>query len=775
MVGATPGLYVQFESLPGIPLRLESLEDARAKIELVAVQDIVRNGASIQLATVFVPDGKIQKFITKLDDYATKTTAKGEPRHKELVDRIASLQRATLRALWTDTPDTWPAFDEVIWWEVWLRRQDGHEVERLRNFAAQQVGDQPPIEGAQQLAFTDRIVTLIRTTAAQLSSALDVLNDIAEVRRAKETPSFFMNLGAVEQAAWAADLVERTSRHAANAPAVCVLDTGVTRAHPLLERLIDPADAMAVDARWGGHDNGGGPSHMGHGTEMLGLAGYGDLTDVLAASGPVVMRHRLESVKILPPTGTNRQDLYGAITAQAVALPEIQSPLRTRAFSLAITADPRDRGQPTSWSAAIDALSAGRSFDPITSGLVYLDEPGTNPRRLFVISAGNHSNLGANHLDRSDRQPVHDPAQAWNALTVGAVTERAVIRDPRFAHWRPVSPPGELSPWSTTSVDFAESWPLKPDVVFEGGNSAHDGTSFEDYLADLTLLTTHYQPATRLFSLSNATSAATAQVARHAAIIHAEYPNLWPETVRGLIVHSARWTPAMEAHLPPSPTRRHRVNLTRRYGAGVPSLERALRSANDSLTLIVESTIRPFTDGKLREMHVHDLPWPRAVLAELGSTPVTLRVTLSYFIEPNPGRRGWKRRHRYASHGLRFAVRQPTQNTAEFRKHLNKTALDEEEARPTAESDVADWFLGDARNKGSLHTDTMQGFAVDLAERGVIAIYPVSGWWKDQPKRDRSEVGARYALIVTIETEAQDVDIWTPVEQQIATEIVVPA
>jgi hypothetical protein len=486
------------------------------------------------------------------------------------------------------------------------------------------------------------------------------------------------------------------------------------------------------------------------------------------------MRHRLESVKILPPTGTNRQDLYGAITAQAVALPEIQSPLRTRAFSLAITADPRDRGQPTSWSAAIDALSAGRSFDPITSGLVYLDEPGTNPRRLFVISAGNHSNLGANHLDRSDLEPVHDPAQAWNALTVGAFTERAVIRDPRFANWRPVSPPGELSPWSTTSVTFAESWPLKPDVVFEGGNSAHNGASFNDYLADLTLLTTHYQPATQLFSLSNATSAATAQVARQAAIIHADYPNLWPETVRGLIVHSARWTPAMEAHLPPSPTRRQRVNLTRRYGAGVPSLERALRSANDSLTLIVESTIRPFTDGKLREMHVHDLPWPRAVLAELGSTPVTLRVTLSYFIEPNPGRRGWKRRHRYASHGLRFAVRQPTQNTAEFRKHLNKTALDEEEARPAAESDVADWFLGDARNKGSLHTDTMRGFAVDLAERGVIAIYPVSGWWKDQPKRDRSEVGARYALIVTIETEAQEVDIWTPVEQQIATEIVVP-
>jgi hypothetical protein len=43
----------------------------------------------------------------------------------------------------------------------------------------------------------------------------------------------------------------------------------------------------------------------------------------------------------------------------------------------------------------------------------------------------------------------------------------------------------------------------------------------------------------------------------------------------------------------------------------------------------------------------------------------------------------------------------------------------------------------------------------------------VSGWWKDQPKRDRSDLGARYSLLVAIETEAEGVDIWTPVAQQI--------
>jgi hypothetical protein len=47
----------------------------------------------------------------------------------------------------------------------------------------------------------------------------------------------------------------------------------------------------------------------------------------------------------------------------------------------------------------------------------------------------------------------------------------------------------------------------------------------------------------------------------------------------------------------------------------------------------------------------------------------------------------------------------------------------------------------------------------------------VSGWWKEQPKRDRSELGARYALVVSIETDAEGVDIWTPVAQQVGVPI----
>jgi hypothetical protein len=171
----------------------------------------------------------------------------------------------------------------------------------------------------------------------------------------------------------------------------------------------------------------------------------------------------------------------------------------------------------------------------------------------------------------------------------------------------------------------------------------------------------------------------------------------------------------------------------------------------------------------MREMHLHDLPWPGTVLADLGEVPVRLRVTLSYFIEPNPARRGWARRYSYPSHGLRFDVRRATEDPTDFRKRVNQLALAEEEARPASHaSDSAEWYLGpDYRSTGSLHTDIWTGTAADLSRRGQIAVYPVTGWWKERPSRDHSYRGARYALVVSIDTPGQDVDIWTPVAAQI--------
>ena len=60
-----------------------------------------------------------------------------------------------------------------------------------------------------------------------------------------------------------------------------------------------------------------------------------------------------------------------------------------------------------------------------------------------------------------------------------------------------------------------------------------------------------------------------------AAAISAEYPALWPETIRALMVHAAEWTPQMQERFAAvGKGKRPREALARRYGYGVPTLAR---------------------------------------------------------------------------------------------------------------------------------------------------------------------------------------------------------
>lgn len=775
--GARPGTYVTFESFPGMELALTALDPQRGRVhaELMSVQERDTASGVVQLATVFVPEGKLSTFVKKVEAYAG-TVADEKPKSRAFVDPISEIALATLRALWTDQQDEFPSAGKRVWWEVWLRTRDGNEVDRLTAFAAARQCE----IGQTRLAFKDRVIVLVLATPEQLATAIDVLDDLSELRRPHEPGALLSLEPADEQADWVRELADRLKGPSDDSPSVCVLDTGVHSAHPLLSSALAADDEHTYDPNWKLND------HAGHGTEMAGLALFDNLRDALASGTEIRLRHKLESVKVLPPQGQNPPELYGAITAVAASLVEIQAPDRRRTYSMAITspsnpatreADAVRLGEPTSWSAAIDALAAGRAIDISDDDLVYLDEDDEATPRLFVVSAGNVRSFDDDHLTRSDLEPVEDPAQAWNVLTVGAFTELSDLSTkPSYAGWTAVAKPGELSPHSRTSVAFNRTWPVKPDVVMEGGNIARSpaGTEFDSPTTFGVLTTKAPLRDQRLLTVSNATSAATAQAAHLASSVMAAYPGLWPETVRALMVHSARWTPAMRQRFDRESGKRERDSLRRRYGMGVPDLTRATRSAADSLTLIVQDSIRPF-DGqsRMREMHLHELPWPGDVLADLGETQVQMRVTLSYFIEPNPARRGWVHRFRYQSHGLRFDLRRATESTSEFRKRINDQALDDGERRPPpAEADGSEWTFGSRhRGTGSLHTDIWTGRAADLARRGVLALYPVTGWWKEIKSRDASERGARYGLIISIEAPDQDVDIWTPVAQQVGVPI----
>ena len=323
-------------------------------------------------------------------------------------------------------------------------------------------------------------------------------------------------------------------------------------------------------------------------------------------------------------------------------------------------------------------------------------------------------------------------------------------------------------------------WPHKPDVVFEGGNYAKDARGFVDTSDNLQLLTTRLdRMGDGLLGVSRDTSAATAQAACMAAKLQAEYPEFWPETIRGLIVHSAEWTPQMLEEFPNS-ERRMRVRV---YGMGVPDIERARRCAQGIATMVIQDELQPYianangTDAKTNEMHVHSLPIPTVVLQELGDVEVAMRVTLSYFIEPNPPRRGYVARYRYASHGLRFSVRRG-ETSDQMMKRLSRDFWPEENRssgrRPEqAVRDERTWDLGPEKVavRGSVHSDCWRGTAAQLALSDLIAIYPVSGWWCERPRLGSANNRARYSLLVTISTDDTRLPLYNAVEQVIEQKI----
>ena len=281
------------------------------------------------------------------------------------------------------------------------------------------------------LEFPERSILLAKGNKRQFSQSGLLLNSISELRKAKETTTFFDGLTPEEQQEWAQELRNRLVQPQAPdlAPYVCILDTGINVGHPLLEPFIEPADQLTLETDWTGADDDG------HGTGMAGLAAWGDLTEPLDSATIVSVGHRLESVKVLRYPHDNEGKHLGIVTADGASVAEIQNPQRTRVFSMALSAtDTRDRGRPSAWSAAVDSLAVD-----------YLGENETP--RLFTISTGNSGDSltdMANYPDHNLVQDIHDPGQAWNALTVGAYTAKINITEADCAAYTPLAPNGRL-------------------------------------------------------------------------------------------------------------------------------------------------------------------------------------------------------------------------------------------------------------------------------------------------------------------------------------------
>jgi hypothetical protein len=393
------GIQIEFESQEGVELAAESLARDRQGIVLMNVRTL---GNQV-LATVFVPQGKLTHFEKLIEAYAEhRTGAGGRSLDKQsLIDAIRSVRVATFDSLWTDSAEALPANDaEAVWWEAWLPARD-NRPQVTADF--RKVGELAGLLVRERaLHFPERSVVQMYGSKAQLLQSSLVLNMVAELRRAKTTAEFFAALPLEEEIEWSESLQGRIMPQHAGNSYVTLLDTGVNHGHPLLAPMVADGDRHSVEPAWGPDDVNG------HGTELAGLALFGDLTPALSDDGALPVPHRLESVKILQGPGDNDGQSYGAITAEAVARVEITAQDRRRVFAMAVSStDGRDRGRPSSWSAEVDRLASD------------YEGQGETPR-LFMLCAGNtpDPNAWGEYPASLATNLVHDPGQAWNALTV---------------------------------------------------------------------------------------------------------------------------------------------------------------------------------------------------------------------------------------------------------------------------------------------------------------------------------------------------------------------
>lgn len=741
------GTYLEFFSSPDFELAIKSLENKRVGIRLMNVRIDEHEGQTVRRATVYIPEGKESYYLKRIRDYINpdKDTDKGKPKNENLVASIDNIRLAVLESFWPPSDLMWIPGEHAQWCEVWLNTDDDEDERRFRILVTETL--QIPIQD-ESLKFPERRVLLIKANRSQLEELIEASSNIAEFRRAAEVASFFIDLDNQDQTEWAKELIDRVVLSDESDITISILDTGVNNGHILLKPILRDEDCHAYNDSWGTND------HEGHGTRMSGVVAYGDIQALLEGKEKIRLNHILESAKIIPPSGENDPKLFGAITSQIVSKLIIENPERKRIICMAITAPKYTTGdgRPSSWSAAIDELTSG-----------FLDEQ----QKLFIVSGGNlvDPNKWKYYPESNQISSVQNPAQSWNAVTVGAYTEKAVSS--KRNNFDVVAPRGGLSPYSTTSCLWDNKWPIKPEIVLEGGNVLKD--SFGCFQSeDLSVLTTFFKPTIRQFDTIWATSAATAQAAWMAAQIQSKYPNAWPETIRGLLIHSANWTDTMVEQFLHSQKKRDINQLLRTCGYGVPSLERALWCVHNNVNLIIQSELQPFdyngTRYVTKNMHLHELPWPKDVLLGLGETKVTMRVTLSYFIEPSPGEIGWKDRYRYASCALRFEVNGSDTKEA-FLQKIN-AAIENEEDVETGES--ANWLIGKQnRHLGSVHSDIWSGTAAQLATSNMIGIYPAVGWWRERPHLGRWGNKIRYSLIVSLHTPEENIDLYTPIVTEI--------
>jgi hypothetical protein len=535
-----------------------------------------------------------------------------------------------------------------------------------------------------------------------------------------------------------------------DAPAVCVIDSGIQEEHRWLEPAMDIGTSHCFLP---GHDPDEVADHVspqGHGTRVAGAVLY---PRYIPREGPIYPIAWIQNARVLDDQNSLPVNLPPELYLQKVVEHFHTAPRYTKIFNHSINARrPCPRKRMTAWAAKLDELSHEHDV-------------------LFVLSAGNQDRLGtgdqantglAAHLAAGRIPPEHQledcmrvasPAQSLHSLTVGSVTADVFDDGDRrsFAD-RPYRPSG------FSRSGFGQPWSVvKPDVVEIGGDlvystpppivALHETTSVE--LLNSTL---HGQPAYSRDGVG--TSFAAPKVAHIAAHLQSLFPAASPLLYRALIAQSALWPSWTDQEV-------SKDSVLRWIGYGLPSLERAISNTPTRVTLITpDAEILP---GK--QFHLYTVKIPQEVRSAAIEARIRVDVTLAYTALP---RRTRARRTGYLETWLDWEASRLGEPADAFLNRMQNGGAGAGQNIPWTLHTRTD--LGEVeqttRSRGSLQKDWAIIDSYELPEEFSIAVRSHLGW------NHRDEAGsARYCLAVTFEVLDMELPLYALIEEENRIEI----
>jgi hypothetical protein len=553
----------------------------------------------------------------------------------------------------------------------------------------------------------------------------------------------------------------------ANAPAVCVIDSGIQEAHTLLQPAIDQATSHCFLPGQNPDDVADYVAPGGHGTRVAGAVLYGE---VVAKEGTPQLPFWIQNARVLDANNTMPVEMFPPEAIRAAVERFHKGPRETRIFNHSINASvPCRTRYMSAWAAEMDLLSAAYDVLFIQSA-GNLPLAGNNPQP----GVRDHLNAGRNYpaflYEASTR--IANPAQSLQALTVGSVGYGSL----QSGGWQTFATE-QGSPSAFSRSGFSIWNVIKPEVVEYGGddvrttNAPIDVQSGGQIPAACPELvrSTMFPPGPPFDRDQTGTSFAAPKVARIAAYLQQVLPDEPALLYRALIVQSARWPAWAEANLtelrnPTSyenpPRRQQLLDLTARtvrcIGYGIPDVDRATHNTDHRSTLITtgENLIRA------RECHIYQVPIPPQLRAQADEFDVRIEVTLSYVAQPRRTRRNLRR---YLSTWVDWKSSKLGEGINDFRVRALK---DEENEGDPLPGSVLPWTLAEKsdaglirntkRSSGTVQKDWAVVKSNTLPDHFCIAVVGHDGWSHDP------DSSARYALAVTFEILGQEISIYEP-------------